>query len=130
MQDQSASHSRPLTLLLVEHKEPVMDLISRVAIESGWDVLKSSTGEGALRVFVSHRVDALLTDVDLGGGMPGTTLARAVTMRVQGLPIVFTTAHVGWDLPSDFGSPQLLLRKPFNVAGLHVALQWLRSNCR
>lgn len=107
-----------------------MEMICRKALDSGWIVLKSWSGEVALRVFVSHRVDALLTDVDLGGGMPGTTLARAVTMRAPGLPIVFMTAHAGWDLPSDFGSPQRLIRKPFTLADLHSALQWLRSHCR
>lgn len=130
MQDPNVPRPRSHTLLVVEDDEPIMELICRVAIDSGWIVLKAYCGEVALRVFVSHRVDALLTDVDLGAGMPGTTLARAVSMRVTGLPIVFTTAHAGWDLPGDFGSPQLLLRKPFSLAGLHVALQWLRSSCR
>ncbi len=60
---------------------------------SGWAVLEAASGELALELCNSDtHVDALITDIDLGGGASGWDVARAFWQR-DVLPVVYMSAH-------------------------------------
>jgi CheY-like chemotaxis protein len=61
----------------------------------GYRVLSAPDGADALRLFDAHdaRVDLLLIDVMLPGGMNGGELARRLGERRPGLPTLFMTGY-------------------------------------
>src|SRR2546423_4313113 len=59
---------------------------------SGWVVLEAASAESALELCRSDtHVDALITDIDLGGEASGWDVARAFWQR-DVLPVVYTSA--------------------------------------
>src|SRR2546423_15227939 len=64
---------------------------------SGWAVLEATSGEAALALCNrGTHVDALITDIDLGGGASGWDVPRAFWQR-DGLPVIYLSASP--DLP-------------------------------
>src|SRR2546423_5282800 len=60
---------------------------------SGWVVLEAASGDSALELCHSDtHVDALITDIDLGGGASGWDVARAFWQR-DVLPVIYTSGN-------------------------------------
>jgi CheY-like chemotaxis protein len=81
-------------ILVVEDEWLVREEIASEFRRSGWTVLESSTGEGAIGVLESgERVAALVTDVQLAGRADGWEVARVFrAMHPEG-PIVYTSGN-------------------------------------
>ena len=90
------------------------DLLS----DNGYTVLQADTGQAAMRHIQSHaRIDLLLTDVGLPGGMNGRQLADAARHHRARLKVLFVT---GYDeqaaLTSGLMEPGMaIMTKPFNI---------------
>ncbi len=72
-------------------------------------------------------VDALFTDIDLGGEMDGSMLAQCVRQKRPELPIVYCSGRFS---PSALSQPVLrsiFVRKPYNPADLCKLLEQLTS---
>ena len=82
------------TVLLVEDEPLLGELMTEALSEHGFEVLVMADADSALRHLLSGAdVDVLFTDIDLGTGMDGATLAQIVhEMRPQ-LPIVYTSGR-------------------------------------
>ena len=84
--------SQAFVVLVVED-----DVLTRIDIAgafeaSGWAVLEAASGESALELCHSDtHVDALVTDIDLGGGASGWDVARAFWQR-DVLPVIYMSA--------------------------------------
>ena len=82
------------TILLVEDDEDVREYAVEVLEDLGYQVAVAASGEEALRVFSNApRVDALFTDVVLGGSMTGRQLADRIGKINPSLPVLFTTGY-------------------------------------
>lgn len=109
------------TVLLVDDEPGVRMLVSEVLGELGYAVIAAETGAEALERLVSaRRVDLLITDVGLPGGMNGRQVADAVRAVWADLPVLFITgfaenAVVG-DGPLESG--MALIAKPFAMETL------------
>ena len=74
------------------------DVLTRMDIAGafearGWAVLEAASGEAALALCNSGtHVDALITDIDLGGGASGWDVARAFWQR-DVLPVIYTSGN-------------------------------------
>ena len=109
------------TVLLVDDEPGVRMLVSEVLGELGYAVIAAETGAEALELLVAaRRVDLLITDVGLPGGMNGRQVADAVRAVRSDLPVLFITgfaenAVVG-DGPLEHG--MALIAKPFAMETL------------
>jgi CheY-like chemotaxis protein len=66
----------------------------------GYQVLEASDGPSALRVLEeADRLDLLITDVGLPGGINGRQVAEAVRERWPEVPILFITGYATTTLP-------------------------------
>jgi CheY-like chemotaxis protein len=103
------------TVLLVEDEEGVRRASERILRQAGFDVVAASDGPEALALFDGQRVDVLVTDVVMPGGLSGADLAERLRLLRPDLPVVFTSGY-GRDHLAHRG-PLLgdtqLLRKPF-----------------
>jgi PAS domain S-box-containing protein len=82
------------TVLVVDDEPSVRMLVDEVLRELGYHVLEAEDASGALRILESRiRVDLLVTDVGLPGGMNGRQLADAARVDRPTLKILFITGY-------------------------------------
>ncbi len=108
-------------ILVVDDEATVRLLIVEVLTEAGYRTLEAGDGPAALRILQSGaRVDLLITDVGLPGGMNGRQVADAGRVLRNGLKVLFVT---GFAENAAVGSGHLahgmeILTKPFQMTAL------------
>lgn len=81
-------------LLLVEDDELIRSIVAIMLEDRGFGVAQAATGEAALRLIEGGLEPVgLVTDIDLGPGIDGLTLADRVRALRPGLPVVFATGR-------------------------------------
>jgi CheY-like chemotaxis protein len=79
------------TIVVVEDDLFVRELAVEMLEEEGCRVLAAATAEEALGLMLGATPDLLFTDVDLGRGLNGITLARAARAVFPDLPVIYTS---------------------------------------
>ena len=109
------------TVLMVDDEPTIRLFMGEVLEGQGYAVLEAGDGPGGLLVLQSPvRIDLLLTDVGLPGGLNGRQLADAARAMRPGLKVLFITGYAetavlgGCDL--DLGMH--VLTKPFTLEAL------------
>jgi PAS domain S-box-containing protein len=81
-------------VLLVEDEPDVRLVVSDILTDLGYSVLEAESGRAGLVIADSGvRIDLLLTDVGLPGGMNGRQLADAARQRRPDLKVLFITGY-------------------------------------
>jgi CheY-like chemotaxis protein len=109
------------TVLVVDDEESVRDLVTEVLEELGYTVLAAGTGASGLHILNSgRRVDVLVTDVGLPGGMNGRQLADAALVTRPDLKILFITGYAEHAVlgQGHLKSGMHILTKPFSLETL------------
>jgi PAS domain S-box-containing protein len=82
------------TVLVVDDESSVRTLVNEVLEELGYNVLQAEHGAAGLHILQSNqRIDLLVTDVGLPGGMNGRQLADAALVTRPDLKILFITGY-------------------------------------
>jgi CheY-like chemotaxis protein len=109
------------TVLVVDDEPSVRMLVKEVLGELGYTAVEAEDGALGLKILQSgRRIDLLVTDVGLPGGMNGRQLADAALVARPGLKILFITGYaesavVGGD---HFRPGMHLVTKPFTLETL------------
>jgi CheY-like chemotaxis protein len=81
-------------VLLVEDEPAVRLILVEVLSDLGYTVLEADNSQVGLRILETRaRIDLLLTDVGLPGGMNGRQLADAARVQRPGLKVLFLTGY-------------------------------------
>ncbi len=81
-------------VLLVEDEVAVRVVIAEMLSDFGYTVLEADNSQAGLRIIETRaRIDLLLTDVGLPGGMNGRQLADAARDQRPGLKVLFLTGY-------------------------------------
>ncbi len=89
---QPAKHGE--TVLVVDDEPSVRMLVTEVLQELGYTAIEAEDGRSGLKILETHRrVDLLITDVGLPGGLNGRQLADAARTTRPGLKILFITGY-------------------------------------
>jgi PAS domain S-box-containing protein len=118
------------TVLIVDDEPSVRMLVTEVLAELGYTAIEAADGSSALRVLQSDtRIDLLVTDVGLPGGMNGRQLADFGRVARPKLKVLFITGYAEKNV---VGSDQLepgmgILTKPFAMEGLAARIKELIS---
>jgi CheY-like chemotaxis protein len=83
---------RLFTILVVEDKSAVRDLVMRMLAEKGFGVLSANDAYDALRILSERPVDLLFADIGLPG-IDGVQLARQAKIMQPGLKVLFATGY-------------------------------------
>jgi CheY-like chemotaxis protein len=109
------------TVLVVDDEPSVRMLVNEVLGELGYTVLEAENAAAGLQILQSsQRVDLLITDVGLPGGMNGRQLADAALTNRPTLKILFITGYAEHAVMGE-GSlkPGMhILTKPFSLESL------------
>jgi len=104
------------TILVVEDEIGLLELVRNILQRYHYRVLIASSGVEALRVWDEHhgRIDLLLTDMIMPGGVTGSDLAAELKKRKPGLKVVITSGYSSELVGKDFGrSETTFLPKPY-----------------
>lgn len=90
----AAAPTPDIASLLMVEDEAIIALAQRKSLQkAGYRVRVVHTGESAVTaVEEDPRIDLILMDIDLGGGIDGPEAARRI-LELRELPIVFLTSH-------------------------------------
>jgi CheY-like chemotaxis protein len=108
-------------VVVVDDEPTVRMLVVEVVEELGYIALEAADAPSGLKILQSDtRIDLLITDVGLPGGMNGRQLAESVRVTRPDLKILFIT---GYAENAVIGNGQLspgmqVLTKPFEIEAL------------
>lgn len=109
------------TVLIVDDEPSVRMLVGEVLAELGYRAIEASDGASALHILRSDaRIDLLVTDVGLPGGMNGRQLADFGRIARPKLRVLFITGYAEKAIMGDGGLDEgmAVLTKPFAMDGL------------
>ena len=115
-------------VVLVVDDEPTVRLLVTEALEDlGYTALEASSGAEGLSILQSAKVDLLVTDVGMPGGMNGRQLADAARVGMPDLRVLFITGYAAAALSRDGRLPtgMHVLVKPFALGELTRRVQEL-----
>jgi CheY-like chemotaxis protein len=110
------------TILLVEDEEMVRGLVKTLLTLNGYRVLTARNGAEAIRVADEHsgRIDLLLTDVVMPGGMGGRDVAERLAPGRPGLKVIFMSGYTDDAIIHHgvLGAETSFIHKPFSTGAL------------
>ena len=118
---------RSSLVLYVEDEILIQDILQTALEEAGFEVVTVSNGAEALDRLqaLSSDLKALITDVNLGGGIKGWEIGRHARGLAPGLPVVYVSGGSEHEWTVE-GVPQsLMIAKPFAPAQVVVAISTL-----
>ena len=124
----SAPEERHGRVLLVEDEDSVANLVKEMLNELGYDAVRAATAAAALRLLdVEQDLLLVFSDMVMPGRMGGMELAREISLRRPGLPVVLTT---GFSEAAAQAREQgfRLLMKPYRMDTLRAALEAARKD--
>ena len=109
------------TVLLVDDEPTVRMLVTNALQELGYVALEAADGAAGLDILrQDRRIDLLITDVGLPGGMNGRQVADAARMARPGLKVLFITGYAETAVLDDgqLEPGMHILTKPFAMGAL------------
>ena len=117
----------PKTLLVVEDEPLVRSMIEDMLLDAGFSVRPVENGARAIELVdsIGCAIHGVVTDVRLGAGPDGWTVARHIRGRCPGLPVVYVTGDSAHEWRTEGVSDSLLIQKPFVSAQITSAMAYL-----
>ncbi|WP_158258478.1 hybrid sensor histidine kinase/response regulator [Rhodopila globiformis] len=118
------------TVLVVDDEPTVRMLVTDVLEELGYTVIEAEDGAGGLKVLQSgQRIDLLISDIGLPGGMNGRQMTETARLTRPDLKVLFIT---GYAPSAVLGSGRLepgmqVITKPFTLNALAARIKALVS---
>jgi PAS domain S-box-containing protein len=109
------------TVLIIDDEPTIRMLVAEVLGEAGYSMIEAADGPAGLRVLESNaRIDLLITDVGLPGGMNGRQVANAARRTRPTLKVLFITGYAENALIGghQLGKDMYIMTKPFEMGGL------------
>ncbi len=105
------------TILLVEDENMVRNLAHRILVRNGYSVLEALNGQAALKISEGYKgkIDLLLTDVIMPGGMSGRQLVEHITPQRPEMRIIYMSGYTDNAIVNHgiLDSDAAFIQKPF-----------------
>ena len=120
-------------VLVIEDDEEIQSVVEDALIEGGFETAIAASGEEAVTLLQSSSLikerpvtyRALVTDINLKGGMNGWKVAKKAREIDPEFPVVYMTGAAAEQWGSHGVPNSILLRKPFAPAQLVTAVSQL-----
>ncbi|HEX3367176.1 ATP-binding protein [Phenylobacterium sp.] len=110
-------------VLLVEDDASVGEMVEAMLSDLGHEVLRADAAAPAIEILGrKDRIDLMLTDLIMPGGMNGVELAHAAVALRPGLPVILTSGYTGETLGAAAEAPWPLLAKPYPAEALAAVI--------
>jgi CheY-like chemotaxis protein len=115
----------------VEDDASVGEMVAAMLGDLGHEVLRAEAAATALAILQrSDRIDLMLTDLIMPGGMNGVELAHAAVALRPGLPVILTSGYTGETLGAAAEAPWPLLAKPYPAEALAAIIEAVMGKTR
>lgn len=116
-----------ITILLVDDEFFLTEIMTDAFAEDGFDVVVANDGASAMAIIEDATVPiaALVTDINMGPGANGWTVARRARKVQPGLPVVYTTGGAAHEWVANGVTASVLVTKPFPVSEIVGAVHGL-----
>jgi CheY-like chemotaxis protein len=115
-------------ILVVEDEEPIRQLAVEHLAQSGYGVAEAASGEAALTFLEKQQaIDALFTDIRLGGRLTGWDVGEAFRARYSNLPVISTSGYLV--TPPRVVPGGVFITKPYRLHELAAACTKLLFAC-
>ena len=119
----AAIHGPARRVLLVEDDASVGEMVEAMLGDLGHQVVRADAAAPALTILKTpDRVDLMLTDLIMPGGMNGVELAHSAVALRPGLPVILTSGYTGETLGTAAQAPWPLLPKPYPAEALAAVI--------
>jgi CheY-like chemotaxis protein len=115
-QPPAAPRAQGETILVIEDDPEVRDLVVAMLESLGYEVLSASEGADAIDILrATPRIDLVLSDVMLPGGLLGPEVAQRVKQARPDLPVLFMSGYADAEARSSglLAEGATVLNKPF-----------------
>jgi signal transduction histidine kinase len=116
------------TVLVVDDEPAVRMVVAEVLTDLGYAAIEAADSESGLALLRSNaRIDLLITDVGLPGGMNGPEMVEQAMDQRPALKVLFITgfAETGALTPERLGPDMQVLPKPFAIEDLAARIRLL-----
>jgi len=110
------AHGGRETILLVEDEPVLRELVAKVLQDYDYRVLEAENGVQALKVWEEHqgKIDLLLTDMVMPGGVSGAELAQQLRQRKPDLRVIYSSGYSSEIVGKNFSEHDpVFLAKPY-----------------
>ncbi len=107
-----------IVILLVEDEPAIRQVMADVLIESGYHIIEAENGSSAMQHILSPtRIDLVISDVGLPGGMNGRQLAESARQYRAALKVLFVTGYAEQAMLTGerMEDGMEIISKPFNI---------------
>jgi two-component system, response regulator PdtaR len=98
------------TILIAEDETAIRARIATYLTDAGFEVLEANDAAAAVALIDSRKVDLVFSDVNMPGAMKGDALAKWLSTRHPGLPVILTS---GVERPNLSGNVRRFIPKPY-----------------
>jgi CheY-like chemotaxis protein len=110
------------TILVVEDNAEVADITASLVEQLGYQTARAGNAAEALnRLRRGDKVDLVLSDVVMPGGMNGIALAQEIGNHYPHIPVVLTSGYN--DVVQTAQNRFAILRKPFQLSALEKSIR-------
>jgi CheY-like chemotaxis protein len=107
------------TLLVVDDEWVITAAIADYFRELGFSVLQALSADGAIQFLERTRVDVVVSDISMPGGMSGIGLAKWILQERPDVMVVLMSGRsVSGDVARELGPAVPFFAKPFDLDGL------------
>ncbi|NWJ27506.1 response regulator [Rhizobium sp. RM] len=102
------------TVLIVEDEPLLRMVLADTLLGEGFDVVETANVLEAIAVLGQTKIDAVITDIDMPGGLSGLDLAKMISTARMTIPtIIVSGRHVlrNEDVPGD----AIFIPKPYSM---------------
>jgi nitrogen-specific signal transduction histidine kinase/ActR/RegA family two-component response regulator len=110
------------TILVVEDNAEVAEITASLVEQLGYQTTRAENATEALnRLQRGEKIDLVLSDVVMPGGMNGIALAQEIGNHYPDIPVVLTSGYS--DVVHTAQSRYAILRKPFQLSALEKSIR-------
>lgn len=102
------------TVLIVEDDLLIRMVLADTLADEGYDVIEAGTVLEAVAVLGRRKIDAVITDVDMPGGLSGLDLARMISSSDMKVPVIITSGG-SIVAPEELPSDAVFMPKPYGM---------------
>jgi DNA-binding NtrC family response regulator len=105
------------TVLIVEDEILIRMLLADTLLDEGYDVIEAGNVLEAVAILGQRKVDAVVTDVDMPGGLSGFDLARMISDTRMNVPVIVASGRHR-PKPDELPGEAVFVAKPYGLEAI------------
>jgi DNA-binding NtrC family response regulator len=105
------------TVLIVEDELLIRIVLADTLADAGYDVVEAGNVLEAVAIIGQRKIDAVITDIDMPGGLNGLDLARMMSFNHANVPVIIASGGRR-PQPQDLPGGAVFVPKPYGMAAI------------